>query len=274
MSKIKKVLLNKGSTVAYAIISAIFTVVPEDCFKLFSINPRWLDTTTVLVNRLISCVLVFLIANIVYAVSRKKRKTVTISGRNYTVKIEYGDLFKVSDGKVVVDFDECFTTEIGDAPSKIKPDSVCGQYLLKNPIDNMQKLIENAGVKPADGESQFNGQTKYEPGTIVPNGRFLLMAFAKLDHNGLGHLTYDEYVECLNKMWEQIDIHHGSSDVYIPILGSKITRFDKELSQQELLDIIISSYRLSPKKLREPYKLHIVCKPRDGFSINEVFGID
>ena len=103
---------------------------------------------------------------------------------------------------------------------------------------------------------------------------FLLMAFAKLDKNGLGHLSYDEYIECLNKLWEQIDIYHGTSDVYMPILGSKITRFDKELTQQELLDIIISTYRLSPKKMKEAYKLHIMCKAREGFSLNDVFGID
>ena len=99
------------------------------------------------------------------------------------------------------------------------------------------------------------------------------MAFAKLDRDGLGHLTYEEYIGCLNMLWQQIDMYHGTCDVYIPILGSKITRFDKELTQQELLDIIINSYRLSSKKLREPYRLHIVCREREGFSLNDVYGV-
>ena len=137
----------------------------------------------------------------------------------------------------------------------------------------MQELLDKAGIKPERGKSQFKGMDRYASGTIVPNGDYLLMAFAKLDQNGLGHLTYDEYLECLNTLWEQIDLWHGISDVYVPILGSKITRFDKELTQQELLDTMISSYRLSPKKMKNPYKLYIVCREREGFSLNDIFGV-
>ena len=274
MSKIKKLFLNPGSSMAYAVITAIFTIVPEEYFKLFCINPKWQVATTVLVNRVIICVGIFALGNAGNALYRKKRKSVTVSGRDYTIQVEYGDLFACSAGRIIVDFDECFTTDVGDAPHQIKPDSVCGQYLKKHPINNMQELIDKSGVKPARTKSQYNNQIRYESGSLVPNGSFLLMAFAKLDKNGLGHLSYDEYIECLNKLWEQIDIYHGTSDVYMPILGSKITRFDKELTQQELLDIIISTYRLSPKKMKEAYKLHIMCKAREGFSLNDVFGID
>jgi len=34
-------------------------------------------------------------------------------------------------------------------------------------------------------------------GTVIQNGNDLLMAFAKLDENGRGNLTYDEYLDCL-----------------------------------------------------------------------------
>lgn len=100
------------------------------------------------------------------------------------------------------------------------------------------------------------------------------MAFAKLDENGLGRMTYEQYLDCLDLLWQQIDKYHGTEDVYVPILGSKITRFDKELTQQELLDVMIASYRLSPFKMKVPYSLHIVCMKRDGFSLNNVFGVD
>lgn len=274
MSKILKLFTNKGSAAAYALLTAIFTVVPEDCFKLVVINDKLLDDTTILINRLIICFVVFAISNVGYCIYRKKRKKVTISGNNYIIQIEYGDLFSVNSGKVIIDFDECYTTKVGGAPGEIKLESVCGQYLSKHHINNMEALINDAGAKPAIGKSKYNGQTRYAPGTIVPNEDFLLMAFAKLDKDGLGKLTYDEYIECLDTLWQQIDKYHGTSDVYMPILGSKITRFDKELTQQELLDIIVSSYRLSSKKLREPYKLHIVCREREGFSLNDVYGVD
>ena len=57
----------------------------------------------------------------------------------------------------------------------------------------------------------------------------------------------------------------------IPILGAGTTRFDdKLLTQQELLDIIVASYKLSSHKIKEPNQLHIVCKKREGFSLNRV----
>ena len=274
MSKIWKFFTNKGSAVSYALLTAIFTVVPEECFKLLVINDKWEDATNILINRLIICAIVFILANIVYYIYRMKRKKIIISEKNHIIQIEYGDLFAINNGKRIIDFDECYTTKVGNAPGDIKPESVCGQYLSKYPINNMEALINDAGVKAMNGKSEYNGQARYTPGTIVPNDDYLLMAFAKLDNDGLGKLTYDEYIECLNTLWKQIDKYHGTSDVYMPILGSKITRFDKELTQQELLDIIISSYRLSSKKLRKPYKLHIVCREREGFSLNDIYGVN
>lgn len=68
-----------------------------------------------------------------------------------------------------------------------------------------------------------------------------------------------------------IDKYYGQKDVCIPILGSGLTRINETtLTQQELLDIIISSYKLSPHKIKYPYKLYIVCKKNDDFSLNKI----
>jgi len=275
MNRIKKFLFNKGSMHAYAFIAAAFSIIPEDFFRLLRLNENWSDVVNIISVRLLVSVLVVVIANIIYHFYYNNRKEVVLSEANYAIQIEYGNLFKITSGKKVINFDECFTTKVGEAPSDIKPNSVCGQYLSSHPIDNINELIKVAEVKPLREKSKFNGLDRYELGTLIPRGEFLLMAFAKLDENGLGHLTYEEYLRCLNKLWEQIDIYHGTHDVYIPILGSLITRFlDKDLTQQQLLDIMISSYRLSQYKIKRPYKLHIVCTRREGFSLNNIFGID
>lgn len=75
----------------------------------------------------------------------------------------------------------------------------------------------------------------------------------------------------LDEMWKQIEVHCSQTDVCVPILGSGLTLFEgASLSQQELLNIMIWSYKLSPHKIKAPYKLRIICKKSDGFSLNEI----
>ena len=74
-------------------------------------------------------------------------------------------------------------------------------------------------------------------------------------------------IPCINV---NLPIYHGTSDVYMPILGSRITDIDRNLTQQELLDIMIASYILSPKRLKKPCTLHIICKKREGFSLGDI----
>ena len=274
MSKLKKLLFNKGTIMAYAIITAIFTIVPEDCFLVWKICDKWKASTNILLNRLFVCAIIFFITNIIYVIWRNHRKRVQVTGDNYSIQIEFGDLLKIRTGKVVIKFDECFTTKVGVGPADIKPKSVCGQYLATYPITNMHALIASAKLRPAKGKSEYNNQTRYTPGTIIPREHFFIMAFAKLDKNGRGYLSYEDYLDCLNTLWEQIDLYHGTDDVYVPVLGSNITHFERQLTQQELLDIMVSSYILSPKRMKNPCKLHIICKKRDGFLLDNVKGID
>lgn len=273
MSKLPSLFSNNSSATAYGIISAIFMFVPEDAFKCGFIPCEWSETAIVVANRLIISIVVLILTNILYYWWRSKRKFVVISEKNYTIKIEYGDIIDIKNGKKVINFDECFTTEVGDRPIDIKPNSVCGQYLAKYPIDDMQSLIQSVGLQPV-GIAQCNNKPKYVSGMIIPREDYFLMAFAKLNKDGLGKMTYAQYVDCLDKLWQQLDLYHGTDDVYIPVLGSQIIRFDRELTQQELLDIMIASYRLNPKKLKRPCTLHIVCKERNGFSLNNIIGVE
>lgn len=272
MTKVWYFFSNSCSCLIYSVIAFIFAIFPEESFMCGFIQCTWPDWIIISVNRLICCIVLLIIANLIYFYYRKFRKKVTIKSKNYQIIIEYGDIFQVKRGKKVINFDECFTTKIGDRPEDIKADSICGQYLTKFPIVDMQQLIDSAGVKSI-GKSSFNNKDTFKPGTIIPRGNFLLMSFAKLDKYGLGKMTYEQYMDCLDNLWIQIDRYHGTEDVYVPVLGSRITRFDREISQQELLDIMISSYRLSTKKLKLPNKLFIVCKESEGFSLNDIFGV-
>ena len=273
MKNRKKKTIIASSSITLAVFSLLLSLIPEDCFKCIKLLKDYSDWTNIIVNRLILLLIVFAGVYFSCLIFFALRRRVSISERNNVIQIEYGNIMAINKGKRIINFDECYTTTVGEKPGEIKPESLCGQYLKMHPELDIQELIHEAGVEPEDERSLFEGKARYKSGTIVPNGNDLLMAFARLDENGRATMTYIQYLDCLNVLWEQINIYHGTSDVYVPILGSNITQLDNDLTQQQLLDIMIGSYRLSTKRMRRPYKLHIVCKHREGFSLNEVFGI-
>lgn len=280
-------ILKRGITWALAVFSILLAILPESLFshccwvtKEFIGNYewlRWIDAgeCNIVITRVgcfIGLVVICSIISLMYSVLRCKVK---IKGDNYSIVIEYGDLLKKKNCKRVINFDECYTTTVGIGPADIKKTSICGQYLEKNSNLNIQQLILNRGAKPCRRKSKYNSKTCYEPGTIVPNGDDLLMAFARLDTNGSGlKFTVEEYLRCLSLLWKEIDSNYCQMDVCIPILGSGITRFEngnsQTIPQQELLNMMISSYRLSPYKIKSPCKLRIVCKRSYDFSLENI----
>lgn len=257
----------KCATETLGVIGVIFTIIPESVFE----SIKLCSTLSVGKNVLINRVIVIIVAFVFYALISKFRRSIKIKGKNYCINIKYGNIFDMHDCKKVIPFDECFTTNIGPNPSDINLESICGQYLTSNPIQDIQSLINSAQLKPSKGKSKYNNMDKYDSGKLVPNGDYLLLSFAKLNKDGLGEMTREEYLDCLSLLWKEIDKYYGQKDVCIPILGSGVTRIDGvSLTQQELLDIIIESYKLTTNKIKLPNKLYIVCKKQDDFSLNKI----
>lgn len=266
-------LKQKTITVGPAIIGAIFALVPESFFLNIKLLSNVPDELNIILNRVLISIFIIILVAIIIAWNLIHRKSVQIKGHNYCIQIEYADILKMTSCKKVISFDECFTTHVGEYPSDVKPTSICGQYLEAYPIQDieMQKLIDAAQLKPLNTNSKYKNKVRYESGKLVPRGEYLLMAFAKLDEIGKGELTRDELLDGLSVLWEEIDTYYAQKDICIPILGSGITRIKGEsLTQQQLLDIIIASYRLSSHKIKSPYKLRIVCKKHDDFSLNKI----
>ena len=136
--------------------------------------------------------------------------------------------------KKVIPFDECYTTSVGNLPSDINPDSICGQYLSKNPIQDMQTLINNANLQPAKNKSKYQNKECYTSGKLVQNGNDLLLAFAKLDKDGLGCLTREEYLDSLSVLWTKRCVYtcigfRSNSYKWHIILTARIIRYDNLL---------------------------------------------
>lgn len=263
--------LKKSLTIAAGIISMAFTFIPETFFAKLKLFEKASEDVNIIVNHALTFGVVTIFVFLIYGTYLHFRKHVKINGRNYDIEVLYGDIFEMPNCKKVITFDECFTTAVGNAPAEIKPKSICGQYLKRYPVEDIQALIDKAQLKPLRNKSQYKNKERYESGRIIPNGDFLLTAFAKLDKDGLGRMTRDELIDCLSLLWKEIDKHYGQTDICVPVLGAGITRLDDtSLTQQELLDIIICSYKLSTQKIKKPYKLYIVCKETDDFSLNKI----
>lgn len=276
----------KSVASAFAIVTGIFTFVPETFFGKY----EWITQATleqygiarldaqdvnIVISRLVCFLLIWVATSLLYISFLKFRWWVTIRGQNYLIRVEYGNILKKRNCKRVINFDECFTTQVGNATADINPNSICGQYLILHSDLNVQHLIVTAQVKPARSKSKYLQKTRYDSGTIVPNGDDLLMAFAKLDERGKGRFfSRDEYLACLDLLWKELENNYSEKDVCVPILGAGTTSFDggvgASISQQDLLDMMIWSYKLSSHKIKAPHKLRIVCKKNSSFSINNI----
>lgn len=89
--------------------------------------------------------------------------------------------------------------------------------------------------------------------------------------------TLEEYLRCLSRLWKEINTIYCNKDVCIPVLCAGIARFENgnnpSIPKQELVDLIITSYKLSPYKIKSNNALHIVCVvPSNDFSLDKVIG--
>lgn len=279
--------INKSAAMTFTVTTGIFTFVPESFFakcewisqefikryKLFS--DLDVKDINIIISRLLCLMIIGIVTSLGYVFFLKVRRWITIQGENYSIRVEYGNILKKKNCKRVINFDECFTTQVGNKTADINPRSICGQYLTEHPDLNIQKLIDEANIASARSKSRYQQKTRYASGTIVPNGDDLLMAFAKLDEKGKGRFfSRDEYLQCLDLLWKELENHYSEKDVCVPILGAGTTYFDggsgASISQQDLLDMMIWSYKLSSHKIKAPHKLRIVCRKNKGFSINNI----
>lgn len=270
----------------FAIVTGIFTFVPEAFLGKY----EWITQVTleqgglsrvdaqdvnIVISRLACFLLIWIVTSLLYMSFLKLRRWVTIKGQNYSIRVEYGNILKKKNCKRVINFDECYTTQVGNATADINPGSICGQYLTLHSDLNVQQLIEAAQITPVRSNSKYLHKTRYDSGTIVPNGDDLLMAFAKLDERGKGRFfSRDEYLACLDLLWKELENNYSEKDICVPILGAGTTSFDggsgASISQQDLLDMMIWSYKLSSHKIKAPHKLRIVCRKSSDFSINNI----
>lgn len=280
-------MLKIPSAYAAAFVSLAFSILPESFFG----KHEWItgslleqcglatvieaQVLNIVIARLLFLLIVWLFLLLLFWLYLIIRRKVIIKGDNYSISVEYGNIFNARNCKKVFSFDECFTTHVGEAVADVNPMSICGQYLTQHRNLDIEKLIQDAGVEPSSQPSEYKNMARYDSGTIVPNGDDLLMAFVQLDERGKGRFfSRDDYLRCLDLLWRELEYYYSEKDVCVPILGSGTTSFDgvsgASFSKQDLLNMMILSYKLSSHKIKDPHKLRIICKRSKGFSINRI----
>lgn len=203
---------------------------------------------------LISYVLIY-----TYQISSKKVKLII---NNTEVNILFGDIFKC-EGKKVIAFNEYFDTQVDDVI--IAKKSLNGQLIINGLIDKNEfdKLVNNNDVlvKDMNYSKRKQGKTqKYKLGQIQPYKDFFALAFTYFNDDNEAHLYSNQYSNCLLEMWKQLNKYYAQEEVNIPLLGAGITRIldNVEVSNQELLEIMLQTLRISKMTFKIPSKINII----------------
>lgn len=188
---------------------------------------------------------------------------IDIDGSN--VNIKCGDLFS-EEGLKTIAFNEYFDTIVDDKIISTK--SLNGIFINKYFSDKIQQL-DDFIVGNSDELDILNNQVirrlggktvKFKLSTIFVYDEFILTAFSKFDENNKATLTMPEYIEFLINFWDRVNRIYAQKCVSVPIFGSGITRIKehKNISDEDLLKIMLWTFKLSEMKFKYPAKLTIV----------------
>lgn len=228
------------------------------------------DDYKLLVGIVIVALFFLLYVSLWIKANRKTSEELSIN--NSKIHVQLGDLFKSEDLKVIA-FNEYFDTQVDDVI--ISSNSLNGIF-IKNHVDNLTKFnslldsnIVLAGKCLSIDNQRSGKQKKYKLGTIYKYNDFLLFAFTKFDNNNRAYLSITDYIECMVNFWNELDIVYNGMSISIPLIGSGITRF-KEciISEQELLDLLIFTFKISRIKIKYPSKINIIISENMKDKIN------
>ncbi|WP_321383516.1 macro domain-containing protein [uncultured Enterococcus sp.] len=201
----------------------------------------------------------------------KKQKEITLKFGESYVDIYFGDIFQSKDEDLkVISFNEYFDTEVGGKAQLISSGTINGKFLENNKerIDQFDKILDqdehlNSEMLIRINESRKYGKKKrYRLGSLVNlSDNYLAVAGSKFDKDNKANMTMREYIGFLLTFWGEVDRMYNNKNVVIPVFGSGILRFTDGYAgatAQDLLEIIIWSFKISRIKIAYPSRIKIV----------------
>jgi len=201
----------------------------------------------------------------------KKQREISLRFGESAVDIYFGDIFESKDEDLkVISFNEYFDTEVGGNPQLISPGTINGQFILQNKdkITQFDKIfykdeyINSEMLIEVDDNRKYGKKKKYKLGSLVDlSDNYLAVAGSKFDKNNRANMTMREYIGFLLTFWSEVDRIYNNKSIVIPVFGSGILRFTDGYagaSAQDLLEIIIWTFKISRIKITYPSKIKIV----------------
>lgn len=182
-----------------------------------------------------------------------------------TVVIKTGDIFK-QEGLKVIAFNEYFDTQVDERI--IAQASLNGKFIREYcncSVSELDAYIENYRfdadeIKEINAERPEGKKQKFEIGTICVYHDYILTALSKFNRHNEAYLTMPEYLGFLINFWDKVNRVYAQKSVSVPIFGSGLTRIKghKIIDEQDLLKIMLWTFRISEMRFKHPAKLTIM----------------
>lgn len=204
------------------------------------------------------------------------RRSIRLKINTSEVEVYFGDIFEDTAELKAISFNEYFDTQVDD--KIISRQSLHGQFIEKyyaglvDVLDGIivadehlkEMIVGENSTRPA------GKKTKYKLGTVCMAKEYLLIALSRFDANNKAFLEISDYISCLLTFWNEVDRVYAGRTLSLPVLGSGITRFRnyENISDQELLELIIWTFKLSRIKFTYPSKVKIIIWEKKSEKIN------
>lgn len=244
--------------ILFSVVSGILSFV-----LLFNIVPDQYKECLEVFGFLTFGLLVLIYIAIWWKANRLTNININIQGSNVNVKC--GDLFTEPSLKTIP-FNEFFDTAVDD--KIISHTSLNGLFINRFFMDNineLDKFIEEnsdaSDIVDKNFQRQRGGKSvKFKLSTIFVYNDYIITAFSKFDEYNRATLTMPEYIEFLINFWDRVNRIYAQKSVSVPVFGSGITRIKehKNIADEDLLEIMLWTFKLSETKFKYPAKLTIV----------------
>lgn len=257
-------------TIGFAILATIQTVFEVSTISFDSI---WGEHNWIIKLLLILGLFLFIVVVTFIVIYCMTKKGISLKIRGIKVNIKQGDIFNAAGWKVIA-FNEFFDTTVDDRI--IAHNTLNGIYIdnyVEN-LDDLKNAIANEADNPKLKRNTRGGRFVYPLGRIITYKDFMLLAFTHFENNQ-ARFTQKDYEDCLRVMWAEICRTYANRPVFIPLLGSGITRFDgiSHKLDSDLLKCMLCTLRTSGVHINQPVTILLTEKTIQDINIYEMKGV-